>query len=247
MKKILAELDHPESEHVDPWLTHESGWTLAVNVHGDVVWSNEVEQFVARHQTSVSREAMLRLWCALAAGELEALEREAWQFGTPAAREPRRVPRKDRALRALSISFAISALSWMSAVMALLFAFSSFAKPGSARDISIVLANIWLPPLCVSLLLTAIVQGNIDRRWRDRDRRIARACRVLAVVLLLPLILAAFGCFVYAFEPRDLTETSPEVWLGGTLILLIAGLGLVSPPLIVAVLAAERAKREDRR
>lgn len=30
MREVLAELDVPDPEHPDAWMTHESGWTLSI-------------------------------------------------------------------------------------------------------------------------------------------------------------------------------------------------------------------------
>jgi hypothetical protein len=37
MRELLAQLEERDPEHPDAWLTHESGWTLAVFESGLVV------------------------------------------------------------------------------------------------------------------------------------------------------------------------------------------------------------------
>jgi hypothetical protein len=81
MRDLLAELDTPDPEHPDTWLTHENGWTLAVHETGLVVWENVDQDLPARHLLNVSRDKALELWQLLAQGALETIEQEAWQPG----------------------------------------------------------------------------------------------------------------------------------------------------------------------
>jgi len=187
MKKILARLGDPDAEHVDPWLTHESGWTLAVNAHGDVIWSNEELQFAPRHQLALAPSETLRLWCALAAGELDELEREPWEFGLPVARQRPLRPRRDYLQVGLLVLSLTSGVAWFG------LSLFSLGRPVSVWTMLNWLANIWLPPLFIGLLSTAIVRASIGRGRRDRELRIARACAVLAGALVVALALVALA------------------------------------------------------
>ena len=93
MRDVLRELDTEDEEHPDCWLTHDSGWTLSVFEGGRVAFTNDERGLPSRHIPDVSREKVLQLWLRLAAGELDVLEREAWEPGT-------HVPLSDEELRA---------------------------------------------------------------------------------------------------------------------------------------------------
>jgi hypothetical protein len=81
MHELLAELDTPDEEHPDTWLTHESGWTLSVDQTGLVVWADGEDLAPPRHMTRVSRKKALELWISLSKGDLKAIEAEPWQPG----------------------------------------------------------------------------------------------------------------------------------------------------------------------
>src|SRR5687768_12293784 len=80
MREALAELDVEDSEHPDVALIHESGWCLSAYPSGLVVWGHLGRQ-EDRHIRGISRERVLELWLKLSRGEIEAVEREAWQTG----------------------------------------------------------------------------------------------------------------------------------------------------------------------
>lgn len=80
-EKLLAELDENDPEHPDTWLTHESGWSLAVYETGLVVWEHLELPDPPRHLINVTREKALDLWLQLASGELVEIESEPWQDG----------------------------------------------------------------------------------------------------------------------------------------------------------------------
>lgn len=61
-------------------LKHQSEWCLSAFEDGKLVWEN-VEEGSAKHMRGVSRETTLRLWLALAAGDVVAIDREPWQPG----------------------------------------------------------------------------------------------------------------------------------------------------------------------
>jgi hypothetical protein len=82
MREILAELDVPDPEHPDTWMTHESsGWTLSIFEGGLVIWKKLGASNEKRHQVGVSRERALELWLKLSRGELDAIEQEPWRPG----------------------------------------------------------------------------------------------------------------------------------------------------------------------
>jgi hypothetical protein len=249
LKKILDGLDASDPEHIDPWLTHESGWTLSVNKHGDVVWANQQELGAARHLLAVSSSEMLRLWCALAEGELEEVEAQPWQFGLPAARQPV-ARRKDHLQRRLLTAAAVVGLSWFGAALISLGGPLSLHPAPSAWDGWLLLADAWLAPLFIGLALTAIVRGLVGRGPRDRDRRVGRACYALAAALACAFVgFVIAGVFVldlpFVLSVPMLGVLAPRLAVVAMGMLLVAGLCLVSPPLIVALLTAERAQRAD--
>ena len=81
LRQILAELDVPDPEHPDTWLTHESGWTLSVYESGLVLFANA--DGAASHMNSVSRERALELWLILANGRIDELAALQWKGGYP--------------------------------------------------------------------------------------------------------------------------------------------------------------------
>lgn len=81
MREVLRELDVQDAEHPDCWLTHESGWTLAVFESGLIVWENLETEGTARHQVHCTRERAMSLWLKLARGEISAINQEPWKQG----------------------------------------------------------------------------------------------------------------------------------------------------------------------
>jgi hypothetical protein len=88
MREILAELDKHDPEHPDTWLTHESGWTLAIFESGLVVWENVENPGEPRHQVGISRDKALNMWLKLSRGEIPAIEQEPWRSGYSPPRSP---------------------------------------------------------------------------------------------------------------------------------------------------------------
>jgi hypothetical protein len=80
MRRVLQELDVRDDEHGSVSLTHESGWCLGAFERGVLVWEN-VEEGEPRHLRFADREYVLKLWQALACGDLERVEREPWLPG----------------------------------------------------------------------------------------------------------------------------------------------------------------------
>lgn len=88
MREIVAELDVPDGEHPDTWLSHDSGWTVSAHVCGRVVLENVEEPGQAPcHMLGVSRERVLELWLLLAAGDIEEVKRRPWLPGDGKAPE----------------------------------------------------------------------------------------------------------------------------------------------------------------
>lgn len=81
MSEFLAELDAPDEEHPDTWLSHESGWTLSVFESGRVVYENVESEDGPRYLLGISRDRALALWTALARGDLAEIESESWSSG----------------------------------------------------------------------------------------------------------------------------------------------------------------------
>jgi len=81
MREILSEIEKPDAEHPDAWLTHENGWSLAVYESGLVTWENVESSGEPRHQVGVSKKNALELWLKLSRGEVEAIEQEPWSRG----------------------------------------------------------------------------------------------------------------------------------------------------------------------
>jgi hypothetical protein len=80
--KLLAELDARELDavHAEVSLTHESEWCIAASASGTVTFEN-LESGEPRHIPQMSASKIIELWRSLAVGDLEAIEREAWQPG----------------------------------------------------------------------------------------------------------------------------------------------------------------------
>ncbi|MCC5849960.1 MAG: hypothetical protein JJU29_17885 [Verrucomicrobia bacterium] len=81
MREIIQELDTPDQEHPDTWLSDDFGWTLTVSEKGVVVWENMEEETDPRYQENVSRDESLRLWLLLANGNYNEIEQEPWKYG----------------------------------------------------------------------------------------------------------------------------------------------------------------------
>ncbi len=83
---LIAELDEriDDEEHGSVGVQHESGWDLSLTLGRTLIWGN-VEEIAIRpkHMRVVSDEVTLRLWRLLAAGDIDAIEAEAWIDGYP--------------------------------------------------------------------------------------------------------------------------------------------------------------------
>jgi hypothetical protein len=66
LRAALAELDTPDEEHPNTWLTDAEGWTVDVYEHGLVIFSSNNETICERR--GVSRADALELWLLLQRG-----------------------------------------------------------------------------------------------------------------------------------------------------------------------------------
>jgi len=66
MRAALAELDTPDMEHPNTWLSDDDGWTVDVYEDGLVIFSHEGEDICERR--GVTREEALELWLLLQHG-----------------------------------------------------------------------------------------------------------------------------------------------------------------------------------
>ncbi len=100
MREILSELDTPDPEHPDTWLSHETGWTLSVFEGDTVIWENPEEEQGPRYLQKVSREDALRMWLLLSRGAFNELESEPWRDGYgPPIPEAERNQRQQEAMQ----------------------------------------------------------------------------------------------------------------------------------------------------
>ena len=81
MRAILAELDRPDREHPDTWLTYDDGWTIAISERGVATWDNLAADSKPRYRENVSHDEALRLWLLLSRGEFDEIERQDWKDG----------------------------------------------------------------------------------------------------------------------------------------------------------------------
>jgi hypothetical protein len=81
--EVLAELDEPlDPEHPDVSIIHESEWSLGAFPSGLVIWENVADPMARpRHLRDVPRDKVRQLWMALAAGDIERVDREPWLTG----------------------------------------------------------------------------------------------------------------------------------------------------------------------
>lgn len=94
MRTFLSALDPTDLEQGAAWLSTDDENSIEWNVDGRTVWSAPGQP--VQHQLNVSVAEVVRLWCALAAGDLNAISRERWEPGngwveTPEWRESMRI------------------------------------------------------------------------------------------------------------------------------------------------------------
>ena len=66
MRVALAELDTPDVEHPNTWLSDDDGWTVDVYETGLVIFSHQFEDICERR--GVTRDEALELWLLLQQG-----------------------------------------------------------------------------------------------------------------------------------------------------------------------------------
>jgi hypothetical protein len=81
MQSALTELDKPDPEHPDCWLSDEAGWTVAAHESGTVVLENVESGEGPWHIPKVDRQFVLQLWQALQRGDLVSVRGHKWQEG----------------------------------------------------------------------------------------------------------------------------------------------------------------------
>lgn len=80
MGRILDGLSASDDEHPDVSLSHESGWCLSAFASGLLVLENMEDGSASPGEMSeVGRADVLRLFGLLAAGDITALEKQAWR------------------------------------------------------------------------------------------------------------------------------------------------------------------------
>ena len=72
MRAALAELDTPDMEHPNTWLSDDEGWTVDVYESGLVIFSHEDEVICERRD--VTRGEALELWLLLQQGRRDEIK-----------------------------------------------------------------------------------------------------------------------------------------------------------------------------
>ena len=73
MRIALAELDTPDEEHPNTWLTDDDGWTVDVYEGGLVIFSHDDETICQKN--GVSQAETLELWLLLQRGRRDEIRR----------------------------------------------------------------------------------------------------------------------------------------------------------------------------
>jgi hypothetical protein len=81
MRAALAELDTPDSEHPDCWLSDESEWSIAAFESGLVVLERFASDDETWHLKGQDRDQVLELWRLLRAGNLTEIRKRNWLRG----------------------------------------------------------------------------------------------------------------------------------------------------------------------
>jgi hypothetical protein len=89
MRKFLAGIDVADEEHGAAWLSTDDGYSLEWSGDGRLVFTAGSES-PPRYLRGVSVERALELWLALAAGNVEEVERCAWHPGNGYVLTPER-------------------------------------------------------------------------------------------------------------------------------------------------------------
>jgi hypothetical protein len=81
LDSLYAELEIDDDEHPSVSVQHESEWSLEAFPGGLLIWENVEDGNHPRHLKSVAKEKTIDLWRKLAAGDIEAVDSEAWNDG----------------------------------------------------------------------------------------------------------------------------------------------------------------------
>lgn len=77
----LEELDKPDDEHPDCWLSSENGWTITVFQSGKIIFENVETGEGPWYLIGISRALTLELWQLLQTNNLTALQSKPWVDG----------------------------------------------------------------------------------------------------------------------------------------------------------------------
>jgi hypothetical protein len=73
MRAALAELDTPDLEHPNTWLSDDDGWIVDVYETGLVMFAHQFEDICERQ--GVTREESLQLWLLLQQGKRDEIRK----------------------------------------------------------------------------------------------------------------------------------------------------------------------------
>jgi hypothetical protein len=74
LRAALAELDTPDNEHPNTWLSDEDEWAVDVYESGLVIFSHQFEDICKRQ--NISRDEALALWLLLQQGKREEIRQK---------------------------------------------------------------------------------------------------------------------------------------------------------------------------
>jgi len=80
LSHLIAELDIADADHAEVSVKDEQDWCLSAFPSGLVVFEN-LAHGDPRHMSNIAKGDILRLWRALATGNLAELERQPWLPG----------------------------------------------------------------------------------------------------------------------------------------------------------------------
>ncbi len=75
LKSALADLDEPEDDAPDCWLSDDDGWTVSVFESGNIVLQNVETTEGPWHVLAASRATALEYWRLLSVGDVETLKK----------------------------------------------------------------------------------------------------------------------------------------------------------------------------
>jgi hypothetical protein len=81
MRSALAELDAPDPEHPDCWLSDQHGWCISAFGSGLVILENAESDEGPWHMRGQTKEMVLALWKSLQAGDMAAIHNQKWIEG----------------------------------------------------------------------------------------------------------------------------------------------------------------------